>query len=143
MRFSQLLFRLVHRNCLIFGTKVNLGNTYTLEIFIFFEQFLIPFIFFKRLNNSVFRLFFRLVQNCFHLKEKFPLLENLLWGKNLFFWFFLITIFRKFAERPSTTRLLVRRMLIRKNLEFSPRSSVRNAISQNLHIRIVWNLAVR
>ena len=44
MRFSQLFFRFVHRNCLIFGTKVNLGNTYILDIFILFEQFLIPII---------------------------------------------------------------------------------------------------
>ena len=32
MRFFQLFFRLVHWNCLIFGTKVNLGNTYTLQL---------------------------------------------------------------------------------------------------------------
>ena len=109
MRFSQLFFRFAHLNCLIFGTKLNLGNTYMLEIFILFEQFLIPiipFIFLKMLNNAVFRLFFRLVQNCFQLKEQFSHLENLFQGKNEFFWFFLITIFRKFAERRSTARLL-------------------------------------
>ena len=32
MRFFPLFFKLVHRNCLIFGTKVNLDNTYTLAI---------------------------------------------------------------------------------------------------------------
>ena len=34
-----LFFRLVHRNYPMFGTKVILGNTYTLEIFKFFEKF--------------------------------------------------------------------------------------------------------
>ena len=42
IRFSQLFFRFVPRNSLIFGTKVNVGNTYILEFFILFEQFLIP-----------------------------------------------------------------------------------------------------
>ena len=37
----QLFFRLVHRNCLIFGTKVNLVNTYPLEILKCFDKFLI------------------------------------------------------------------------------------------------------
>ena len=31
MRFFLLLFRLIHQICLIFGTKVNVGNFYTLE----------------------------------------------------------------------------------------------------------------
>ena len=38
----QLFSRLAHRNCLICGTKVNLDNTYTLEILKLFEKFLIP-----------------------------------------------------------------------------------------------------
>ena len=42
MRFSQLFFRFVYRNCLIFGTKVNLDNTYPLEILKLFGKFLIP-----------------------------------------------------------------------------------------------------
>ena len=33
MRFFPLFFRFVHRNCPIFGTKVNIDNTYLLEIF--------------------------------------------------------------------------------------------------------------
>ena len=37
-----VFFRMVHRNCLIFATKVNLGNTYTLQVLKFFDQFLIP-----------------------------------------------------------------------------------------------------
>ena len=37
-----LLFRLVHRNCLLFGTKVNLGNTYPLAIYKLFRIILIP-----------------------------------------------------------------------------------------------------
>ena len=41
MRFFPLFFRLVHRNCLIFGPKVNLGITYTLAILEFFGKFLI------------------------------------------------------------------------------------------------------
>ena len=36
------LFRLVHRNCLIFGTKVNVGNTYTFVILKWFGIILIP-----------------------------------------------------------------------------------------------------
>ena len=42
MRFSPLFCRLVHRNCQIFGTKVNLGNTYTLAILKLFEKILSP-----------------------------------------------------------------------------------------------------
>ena len=38
----QLFSRLARQNCLIFGTKVNLDNTYILEIFILFGKFLIP-----------------------------------------------------------------------------------------------------
>ena len=37
-----LSFRLVQRSCLIFGTKVNLDNTYTLEILKSFGKILIP-----------------------------------------------------------------------------------------------------
>ena len=40
MRFFPLFFRLVHRNCLIFGTKVNIDNPYTLEILKLFGTFL-------------------------------------------------------------------------------------------------------
>ena len=32
MLFFRVFFRMDHRNCLIFETKVNLDNTYTLEI---------------------------------------------------------------------------------------------------------------
>ena len=41
-RFFQHSFRLVHRNYLIFGTKVNLDNTYTLAILNFVGKILIP-----------------------------------------------------------------------------------------------------
>ena len=69
MRFFSLLFRLVHRNCLIFGTKVNLDNTYTLEIFKLFYKFLIPsnlpLILLKGLKTRFFPLFFKFVhQKC-------------------------------------------------------------------------------
>ena len=40
--FFQIFSRLAHQNCLIFCSKVNLGNTYKLAIFIFLEKFLIP-----------------------------------------------------------------------------------------------------
>ena len=42
MRFFPLFFRSVHRNCLIFGTKVNLDNTKTLLILKWFVIILIP-----------------------------------------------------------------------------------------------------
>ena len=48
----------MHRNYLIFGTKVNLDNIYTLTIFKLFEKFLIPsnppLILLKRFKNEVF-----------------------------------------------------------------------------------------
>ena len=62
--FFQLFFRLVHRNCLIFGTKVDLGNIYTLTILKLFENFLIPsnplLILLKRLKNEVFPTFLQI-----------------------------------------------------------------------------------
>ena len=42
MRFFRLFFRMVHHNCLIFGTNVSLGNIYLLGILKFFQHFLIP-----------------------------------------------------------------------------------------------------
>ena len=58
----QLFSRLKHWNCLIFGTKVNLDNTYTLEMFKLFGKFLIPLILLK---VRFFQLFFRLFhRNC-------------------------------------------------------------------------------
>ena len=53
MRFFPLFFRLVHRNCLIFGTKVNLDNTYTLAILKLFGKFLIPL---NPLKNQKFKV---------------------------------------------------------------------------------------
>ena len=38
----RLFFGLVHQNCLIFGSKGNLDNTYTWVILKFFWKFLIP-----------------------------------------------------------------------------------------------------
>ena len=65
-RLVQLFFRLVHWNCLIFGTKVNLGNTYTLQVLNVFDQFLIPSNPPKKAKKMTFsRFFFRLVhRNC-------------------------------------------------------------------------------
>ena len=64
MRFFSLLFRLVHRNCLIFRAKVNLDNTYTLAIWKLFGKFLIPsnpiLILLKRLKNEVFPTFLQI-----------------------------------------------------------------------------------
>ena len=42
MRFFPLFFTLVHRNCLVFGTIVNLDNTYTMAILKLFGRILIP-----------------------------------------------------------------------------------------------------
>ena len=62
MRLFPLFFRLVHRNCLIFGTKVNLGNTYTLEILKFFGRFLVCR---ETQHRALVQLFSRLAhQNC-------------------------------------------------------------------------------
>ena len=41
-RFFPLFFGFVNQNFLIFGTKVNLDNTYTLAILKLFKKFLIP-----------------------------------------------------------------------------------------------------
>ena len=63
MRFFQLFFCLVHRNCLIFGTKVNLGNTYTLQVLKVFDQFLIPYNPrnpLKKAKNEVFSTFLKI-----------------------------------------------------------------------------------
>ena len=43
MRVFPLFFRLVHLYYLIFGSKVNLDNIYTLEILKLFGKILIPF----------------------------------------------------------------------------------------------------
>ena len=39
---KNIFFRLVHWNCLIFGSKVNLGNSYTLQVLKVFDQFFNP-----------------------------------------------------------------------------------------------------
>ena len=63
MRFPHF-FRFVQRNGLIFGTKVNLDNTYTFAILKLFEKYLIPsnplLILFKRLKNEVFPTFLQI-----------------------------------------------------------------------------------
>ena len=51
----QLFFRLVHWNCLTFGTKVNL-NTYTLVILKLFGKILIPLIPLNPLENQKFKV---------------------------------------------------------------------------------------
>ena len=65
MWFFTLFFRLVLRNCLIFETKVNLGNPYAFAILKLFGKFLIPFNPPNPLKNEVLPLFFILVhRNC-------------------------------------------------------------------------------
>ena len=90
MRFSRLFFRLVHQNCLSFGTSVNLGNTYILEVFILFEQFLIPYnplYLLKRAKQCGFSTFLQIGSKLFSV-ERIPHLENLFRGKKFVFLIF-------------------------------------------------------
>ena len=63
MGVFQVFSGLAHRNCLIFGTKVKLDNTYTLEILKLVGKFLIPLIPLnplKRLKNEGFPTFLQI-----------------------------------------------------------------------------------
>ena len=106
MRFFPLFFRLVHQNCLIFGTKVNLDNTYTLAILKLFGKFLIPL---NPLNNQKFKISRDKSRDPASRACSFKCLVN----------------FRII--------LLVRRR-IRKNLEFSPRLFVCPLVTRFLRI---------
>ena len=75
MRFFPLFFRLVHRNCLIFGTKVILDNTYTLTMLKQFEKFLSPLIPLNPLKNCQKCFFLYLLFRLGHLNFLFLVLK--------------------------------------------------------------------
>ena len=56
MRFFPLFFGLVHRNCPIFGTKVNLDNTYILAMLLLLVR---RMKFVRTLNLALVRSFVR------------------------------------------------------------------------------------
>ena len=75
MRFSPHFLKLVHPDCLIFGTKVNLDHIYTLAIMKLFGKKLSPLIPLNPIKKAsklgVFPLFFRLVErNCLIFETK-------------------------------------------------------------------------
>ena len=113
MRFFPLFLWLGHRNCLIFGTKVNLDNIYTLTILKLFGQFLIPsnplLILLKRLKMRFFPLFFWLVhRNCLIFGTKVNL-DNT-------YTFAILKLFEKYLIPSNPLLILLKSLKIR----FSP-----------------------